>query len=166
MELWERQPDEVNKRYSAFCIYRDMGRERSLVKVSNAVGKSKSYIKWLQRVSVEENWVKRAGAYDDYLEKKKREENEAAISEMNKRHIQAALMMQKNIFEKLKTIKSNKVSVIEMTKMLDLAVRIERQARGCDYVESRLNYKNDDIEQDEDDNIVFIDDIPETDDED
>ena len=166
MELWERQPNESTKRYSAFCIYRDMGRDRSLAKVSNEINKSKSTIKWLQRISAEDNWVKRVTAYEDYLEKKKREENEATISEMNKRHIQAALMMQKNIFEKLKTIKSNKVSIIEMTKMLDLAVRIERQARGCDYVESRLNQRNDDVEKDEDDNIIFIDDIPETDDED
>lgn len=31
-EIWERQKNESSKAYAAFCIYRDLGTERSLDK--------------------------------------------------------------------------------------------------------------------------------------
>lgn len=31
-EIWERLPNESSKAYQAFCIYRDLGVERSLEK--------------------------------------------------------------------------------------------------------------------------------------
>lgn len=50
-EIWERQPRESSKAYAAFCVYRDLGPERSLEKVRQNLDKPRSR-KWLGDWSV------------------------------------------------------------------------------------------------------------------
>jgi len=58
---WERQEGESARAYEAFCLYRDLGPERSLAKVGQALGKSVSL---MERWSSEHEWVDRVKALE------------------------------------------------------------------------------------------------------
>lgn len=61
MNVWDRREGETAKAYSAFITYRDLGAERSLSKVSKALGKSTAL---LCRWSSANDWTARAEAWD------------------------------------------------------------------------------------------------------
>lgn len=73
MHTWEKQEDETSKSFEAFVIYRNMGPGRAIEKVVKKLGKSKAL---LERWSSQNDWVKRAQAYDGYLELKARQGKE------------------------------------------------------------------------------------------
>ena len=60
---YDRQPNETDKSWAAFCIYRDMGRERSTKKVQLECKYRQPSI--LQQWSVKHKWVERCSAFDD-----------------------------------------------------------------------------------------------------
>ena len=60
---YDRQPNEADKSWAAFCIYRDMGRDRTLLKVSKELGHSAGII--VQKWSMKYAWVNRCSAFDD-----------------------------------------------------------------------------------------------------
>ncbi len=82
---WEKLSDETYRQYEAFCIYSDMGIERSIVKVAKVwcVGGDTSR---LNEWSSKYHWVERASAYDEHIDEIKRARNEEAIVEMSARH--------------------------------------------------------------------------------
>jgi len=127
-ELWERLSNETTKAYAAFCIYRDLGSERSIDKVLAATGKRNrsSLIKWSSRY----NWVERVQAYDQYLEELKRKEQEQAIIEMSRRHAELAVRMQELIKARLEEIDVNALSPRDLATWLDIATKLERLSRG------------------------------------
>ena len=61
MLAWERQEGESARAYEAFCLYRDLGPERSLAKVGQELGKSVSL---MERWSSEHDWVDRVKALE------------------------------------------------------------------------------------------------------
>ena len=128
-EIWERQNDEGSKAYAAFCVYRDLGPERSLEKVRQNLDKPRTR-KWLGDWSVKYNWVERAQAYDDYIERKKREEKEKAILEMAERHAKLAMAFQQRVAQRLQEIDPAELSPADMARWLDIATRLERLSRG------------------------------------
>ena len=70
MKLWERQPGETNKAFSAFCRYRDLPTEdRS---VAAAWGRKKGGKQW-ERWCASHNWVNRAAEHDSDLASRRRE---------------------------------------------------------------------------------------------
>jgi len=76
------------------------------------------------------NWLERARAYDDYLERKKREEKEKAILEMAERHARLAMAFQQRVAERLREINPSELSPSDMAKWLDVATKLERLSRG------------------------------------
>jgi len=128
-ELWERQPGEGSKAYAAFCVYRDLGPERSLEKVRQNLDKPRTR-KWLGDWSVKYNWVERAQAYDDYIERKKREKNEKEILEMAERHAKLAKAFLLMIAQALQQIDPAQLSPSDMAKWLEVATKLERLSRG------------------------------------
>lgn len=61
LDPWDRQPGETSKAYEAFCIYRDMGAERTVRGVAEHLNKSQQLINgW----SGKNEWVVRAAAFD------------------------------------------------------------------------------------------------------
>jgi hypothetical protein len=66
--LWERQPNETLRAFGAFCIYRDLGADRSLSKVREKLGRRSGYDRQLQEWSSQYNWVYRVGKYDEHLD--------------------------------------------------------------------------------------------------
>jgi len=129
-EIWERQKDERNKAYHAFCIYRDLGPDRSLEKTREILGKSAGYTRWMQTWSSKYDWVTRAQAYDDYIERKKREKNEKEILEMADRHVKLAKAFQQRLAQALQQIDPAQLSPSDMAKWLDVATKLERMSRG------------------------------------
>lgn len=128
-EAWDRQKDESSKAYAAFCVYRDLGPDRSLEKVRQNLDKPRSR-KWLGEWCAKYNWVERTKAYDDYLEKKKREEKEKAILDMAERHARLAMAFQQRVAERLREIDPSELSPSDMAKWLDIATKLERISRG------------------------------------
>jgi len=128
-EIWERLPNESSKAYQAFCIYRDLGVERSLEKVAQNRGKPGSR-SWLDSWSTKYHWVERARAYDDYLEQEKRKEREKAILEMVDRHIKEAMALQQKALERLKTLNPDELTTRDVLNYLLEAMKVERLCRG------------------------------------
>ena len=129
-EIWERQPDEGSKAYAAFCVYRDLGPERSLDKALSKANKKptnrRHWSRWMEKY----RWYERAQAYDDYIEKKKREGNEKAILEMAERHVKLAKAFLLIIAQALQQIDPAQLSPSDMAKWLDIATKLERLSRG------------------------------------
>ena len=129
-EIWERQKDESNKAYHIFCIYRNLGPDRSLEKTREILGKSAGYTRWMQTWSSQYDWVTRAQAYDDYIERKMRKKNEKEILEMAERHVKVAKAFLLIIAQALQQIDPAQLSPSDMAKWLDVATKLERLSRG------------------------------------
>lgn len=84
----------------------------------------------LEQLSVKYNWVNRAAAYDDYIDRKKREEKEKAILDMAERHARLAMAFQQRVAERLREINPSELSPSDMAKWLDIATKLERLSRG------------------------------------
>ena len=69
-ELWERQPRETAKAYEAFCVYRDLGPNRSLRRAAQKLEKSLSLIeRWSKRWGWQER-LRQMQIYQDRLDQK------------------------------------------------------------------------------------------------
>jgi len=128
-ELWDRLPNESTKAYAAFCVYRDLGTERSLEKAGQTLDKPRTR-KWLGEWSAKYKWVERAKAYDDYVEKLKRKEKEKAIKEMAERQARIAMAFQEKIIERLQSIDPAELTPTELARWFEIAAKIERLNRG------------------------------------
>jgi hypothetical protein len=61
LEPWERTDEETEEAYEAFCLYLEMGRERTLYKVAQKLKKHKTQV---GRWSAKYDWVLRVTAWD------------------------------------------------------------------------------------------------------
>jgi hypothetical protein len=68
VRAFERLDGESAKAYSAFCVYRDLGSERSLQKAAEIVYGSGAKRGQLERWSSKFDWVARCRTYDDWKE--------------------------------------------------------------------------------------------------
>ena len=129
-EVWERQPGESSRAYAAFCIYRDLGPARSLDKALAQANKKPSnrrhWARWMERY----RWLERAQAYDDYIERIKREEQEKEILDMAQRHARLAVAFQQKIAERLMDLDPKELSPRDLSVWLDVATKLERLSRG------------------------------------
>ena len=135
---WEKQDYETAKQYEYFCEYRDMGKDRSLNKLQQKLKKTISFRKACEQYSKKNHWQQRCEDYQLYLERKLREQNEQEILAMNRRHIGQAVMIQAKVIEKLKSANAGDIRLADCARLLDIASRIERTARGCDSVNMRV----------------------------
>ena len=98
---WDRLQDknETSKAYAAFCIYRDMGSERSMDHVSEVCGKSVSLI---SRWGAKYDWVERARHYDDHLLAKDQKKFEAKLAKFREEVTTEAIEIRKRSAEFMK----------------------------------------------------------------
>ena len=135
---WERQPGESAKAYEAFSLYRDMGVERSLSKVGNALGKSKTMMdKWSSPNAF--NWVERAKAWDIEQDRILQKQQIEDIKKMRKRHASVAVSMLVKAAEALKKLPLEEIKAADISRMVDTASKLERISRGDvgDVIEER-----------------------------
>ena len=124
---WERQPKESPQAYEAFVIYRNMGAERSIQKVSQMLSKSVTLIK---RWSREKNWVERSRAWDNEQDRVTREALQRGVVNMHKKHVTMAEALFIKAAKALKNIEVEEMDMLDIVKAVDLAVKIERLSRG------------------------------------
>jgi len=117
--LWERQKTDTDKSYSAFCVYRDMGRDRSIRGVGRELGKSKALI---DRWSSKHDWVNRVNAYDDYLEAQQRNAYETSVTDAKAKHVAGMVKRVSKLYEQWDT-------AYEHSKLLAVKRTIERDGK-------------------------------------
>lgn len=142
-EKWERQEGESAKQYAYFKTFLDLGALRTIPKVQEKCSKSASY---LSKLSVQNNWIARADAYDRYIDEITRKENIEAIKKTNKENIQLAQAIKfvvgkkaKLLIDKIKAAGENTEGLNEvineiswnvLPQLANMAVEIERKAYG------------------------------------
>lgn len=134
---WRRMDGESYEAFDAFQNYLFLGSngsKRSIKKAAVQVGKHESLF---SRWSMEWNWVKRAEAFDKYMSEKKQKAHETAIEDMNRRQAEAAMAALMASLETINDyVKKNphdsplKMHISNATKLLEVAVKMERVARG------------------------------------
>lgn len=121
---WERQQGETDKAFEAFAIYRDAGADRSIRQVAKKLNKSSTLIgKW----SSKWNWVERAAAYDNDLERQAHKEKQKLVADTRKRQLQIAMQLERKALEALNLMKPEDMSPHDVKEMLRLATDIERK---------------------------------------
>jgi hypothetical protein len=79
--MWELQPSDTVKAFRAFCIYRELGADRSLREVARRLGLSASQIeKW----SSANGWHKRCLAYDAHVYKQEQARRAEEVQRIRK----------------------------------------------------------------------------------
>jgi hypothetical protein len=131
MDIWDRKQGESNKAYRAFCIYRDMGIDRSLKRVGEELKISGALAgRWSSRYG----WVARAQAWDDRLDaeaqKAKIKAQAKAREEMTERHAKLAKVLQSKVVERLQNLNPRELSPGDVAKWVDVAVKVERLSYG------------------------------------
>ena len=138
-EPWERLSGELSREssraYTHFCLYRDMPQRslRKLVEDPKCISK----IAQLRRWSARYQWVQRAELYDDYTERLLRLEQEKERRQMAKRHASIAVLGQtlvvsslQRILDEMQLDPGKKLSASDLSRLLDVSVRVERMSRG------------------------------------
>ena len=132
---WDRQPRETSRSYELFCVYRNLGPERSLTKARESAEGIPS-VPRLKVLCVRWNWVDRARKYDDYLEHQDRLQQEKERREMRKRHAKIAVLGQniavKGLEKLLASVQEDEKAVAPavLTRLFDTSVKVERLSRG------------------------------------
>lgn len=143
---WEIQPGETAGAYEAFCIYRDLGRDRKVSEVAKRLNKSAVT---MNRLSQKYGWVERCRAWTAELDRKKREAYVRETEEMIKRHcnesklfqtvlilpVKALLKKMEKEGEKAKSFNNASVSTLydkalKAAQVFSNIIGIERISRG------------------------------------
>jgi hypothetical protein len=130
---FERQSDESAKAFAAFAAYRDMGTTRSLAKAGVKAGQkrggnSTTFENWSRK----HQWVRRAQAYDDHLDKQQRQQHAKNITEANERHRQVARVIQGKVVERIRQLAADGELSSSLVRSWQIAVQTEREALGID----------------------------------
>lgn len=131
MILYDRQAGESDKAFEAFATYRDMGVNRSLETVAQKLNKSFTL---MGRWSRQWNWVKRVGAYDDYIDAQARKKFEAdAIkrkADMLRRHALTGKILQQKGVDYLTDAKKGIEKSSDAITAISKGIDIERKSEG------------------------------------
>lgn len=76
------------------------------------------------------DWVDRAAAWDDYMDRERQLAQVEELRAMHRRHATLANAMFVKAGQRIQSIEPEKLTVREAVMLADLAVRIERHARG------------------------------------
>lgn len=133
---WERQPNEGPKPYEAFTIYRDLGKERTLPKVAEQLGKSLGLI---SRWSSAHNWVERVSAWDDEADRQAAQKQLKDIANARVRQRKQAVKMQLKALQLLESINQGDAKLSEIVSLMKLGMEQERICLGDvgDVIEER-----------------------------
>ena len=106
---YDRQPNETDKSWAAFCIYRDLGRERTLEKAQKQCNYKSCYnlFQWSSKYK----WRERCRAFDD-------EESERVSIILQKERYERRLQMEKQAWERREKLikKADTISRVPLLK--------------------------------------------------
>jgi len=126
-EPWERQKGETDPAFEAFALYRNMGVERSTLSVSIELSKSHGLVK---KWGTKQNWVSRAAAFDDHLDKIWIKEKQKRHLAEAKKQIRVANDLREVGEQILKDADKEKATVEDARKILETSQKMIRTAMG------------------------------------
>lgn len=101
--IWERLDTDTDKSFQAFCIYRDMGSNRSLRKVAKKLSKSETLI---NRWSMNHKWNDRTSEYDTYQAEQSRIRKENARAEIEADALADYAVIRKAIAKRIQVLEA------------------------------------------------------------
>lgn len=143
--LWERQENESNKAFQAFCIFRDLGTGRTLAAVSEKLRKSYDLIR---RWSKNYFWQNRADAWDKMISEKAAEKAAEEYSKMLEVQINLGKMLQAKAAKAIQNIDFENVSIKSLPSVvnaINIGVEIERTARELSLQKSEEKISSENI---------------------
>lgn len=129
---WSRQPDEPDRAYEAFTVYRDLGFQRSMSKVQELL--SDASHSTLDTWSKRWRWQERVSAWDASIEEEYRAQLVKDRRDMAKNHMKLARSIQNKLVTRLNNMTDAeiaKITVPQIAQLLDVASKVERQALGA-----------------------------------
>ena len=114
--IWTRYPDEPNKAYGAFVVYRDMGLTRTMNRVCKELGSDVNLVK---RWSVTYHWKDRTSAFDEWCEIIALKAMEDEIIQMAKRHVKYARRIIEVGMARFATIKPEEAAKLDIRTSLE-----------------------------------------------
>lgn len=133
---WDRQTNETNKAYAAFCVYRDLGVRRSLSKTVKKIFPDISLDKYTTKIrglavwSSKYTWVKRVELWDAFQESEFRKDMTIARKEMAGRQVAYGRAMQVKGITRIKDMLPDELNPDQANRLIDTGVKIERAAMG------------------------------------
>jgi hypothetical protein len=127
LDPWERQPDEMPLRHAQFCVYRDLGRARTLRKAAERLTKNDRYVR---DVAAAFKWRERAEAYDRHLDKLYEAswlEERRKAAEVDAKLLGAAVG---KIAQRLQSLDASKLTTGDLIRLIDVAMRHRRLLFG------------------------------------
>lgn len=143
--LWERQENESNKAFQAFCIFRDLGAGRTLAAVAEKLRKSYDLIR---RWSKNYFWQNRADAWDKMISEKAAEKAAEEYSKMLEVQINLGKMLQAKAAKAIQNIDFENVSIKSLPSVvnaINIGVEIERTARELSLQKSEEKISSENI---------------------
>lgn len=126
-DLWDRQTGESTKRWGQFCVYRDLGRTRTLKRVAERLNITH---RTAQQYSHTYRWGIRAEAFDRHMD----EQWVAAIKERQRRMVQDHLKLAAEFHDKamqaIQSLIPQNLNATEVTRVATAYSQLIRFALG------------------------------------
>lgn len=132
---WDRREGESSRAYAAFVAYRDMGAARSLdavyrklYKPQQSTGRAAGFINdW----SADWDWVARARAWDDHVERARQDAFIAESAARNRQHAAEAAQLQVELLARIRDLLADATEkeLGALARLLSDATKLERTAR-------------------------------------
>jgi len=124
---WDKAPGEGDIAFAAFKVYRDMGLERSHVKVSAQLHK---HVRLIHRWSATWRWRERVEAFDVEMDRIEVQRNMIEVRKMRKRHADIAMEVLEKALKQLAVLKPSELYPGSVLKFIELGTKLEARARG------------------------------------
>lgn len=118
---WERQENETEVAFEAFCVYRDMGTARSTRAVAHSLSKSAQLI---NRWSSTHSWVNRCRAFDNHRDAQHLEATAAEEDALLGRLLESAELMRYKAHTALANTAQEDITPALAVRMLEAAAKI------------------------------------------
>lgn len=139
LHSWDRQKGESLLAYRLFSVFRDMGISRTTKEAAEALGRSHPTVK---RLSIENQWMLRANAYDEFKNDETERELRYEITEARRRHHRLGELMLGFAAESIENLRAmgDLLSVKDVVMLTEAGHKIESTALGManEITESRV----------------------------
>ena len=130
---WEKRSEETAKSFAAFCIYRDLPPfERSLPKVVEQLREDgmTTTLRWVGEWSRKYDWVKRAEAWDAYLDQQTEQQRIEAWRKSTEQLERLADAFIAKTAQRLIDISNEDIPAAALSKWMIDALKVLRDLRG------------------------------------
>ncbi len=129
---WERQEGESSRAFEAFVVYRDLpAKNRAYNLVVDALYTNAPWaVRTIQRWATAHGWEARVTAWENQLDRAKRDAQVDTVKLMTKRHLEQAMAMQAKGLAALNGISESQMTPADARLLITEGIKAERLARG------------------------------------